>query len=78
MEQQNNTPVIPNEITFDEFDHLASFEFYSGKRLAKEKNLLQSTNLQDVRKGTHFVVSCGEVIIRVEATDYPDIERRIL
>lgn len=70
--------IIPNEIVVDETDHLASFEFYSGKRFAQEKNLKQSTNLQDVRNGSHFVVSCGEVIIKVAATDYPEIERRQL
>jgi hypothetical protein len=68
----------PKEITLDETDHLASFDYYAGLSYAKKRNLKQSTYLQDVRKGTHFVVSCGDVIVKVSETDFPEVERREL
>ena len=54
----------------------ASFSYYDGIHYAKEKGLKQSTEFSDVRKGTHFIVCCGDVMVKVEETDYPDIKRR--
>ena len=65
----------PKEITVDETDHLASFDYYTGLSYAKKNNLKQSTDLQDVRKGTHYVVSCGDVVVKVSETDFPEVER---
>lgn len=70
----------PKEITKDTDDGLevASFEFYTGQAYAKEKGLIQATNFADVSKGTHFIVCCGDVMVKVESEDFPNIERRLL
>lgn len=65
----------PKEITVDETDHLASFDYYTGLSYVKKNNLKQSSDLQDVRKGTHYVVSCGDVVVKVSETDFPEVER---
>lgn len=68
----------PKEITFckETKIHTASFGYYDGVNYAKEKGLIQSTNFSDVRKGTHFIVCCGDVMIKVEETEFPEIKRR--
>jgi len=70
----------PKEITVcsDTGIHTASFGYYEGIRYIKEKGLKQSTKFSDVRKGTHFIICCGDVMVKVQDTDYPDIERRII
>jgi hypothetical protein len=71
--------IKPKEITRCEDTEIdtASFEYYSGIKEAKVRNLKQTTNFIDVVKYTHFIVSCGEVMIRVNHEEYPEIERRI-
>jgi len=68
----------PKEITFCIDTHIetASFEFRDGINYAKEKGLKQSSEFSDVRKGTHFIVCCGDVMIKVESDDFLDIPRR--
>jgi len=69
----------PTEITqcCDTDLNTASFDYYSGIAYAKENNLKQTTDFADVRKGTHFIVMCGDVMIKVEPTDFPEMKRRI-
>jgi hypothetical protein len=55
--------------------HMASFAYYDGIRVAKLMKLKQTTELELVRKGTHFIVMCGDVVIRITANEYPEIER---
>jgi len=70
--------LIPTDITKckDTGLQTASFGYYDGIAYAKEKNLTQTTDFSDVRKGTHFIVCCGDVMIKVESTDFSDIKRR--
>tara|TARA_R110000851_G_scaffold315229_5_gene477613 strand:- start:12055 stop:12285 length:231 start_codon:yes stop_codon:yes gene_type:complete len=69
---------IPKEITkCNETDlETASFGYYEGIRFAKDNDLKQSTSFSEVRKGTHFIVCCGDVMVKVESNHYPNITRR--
>lgn len=76
-------PVIsnyPKEITRDSDNNLqiASYGYYDGIAVAREKSLKQTTSFLDVFNKTHFIVSCGDVMIRVEETDYPELNRRVI
>jgi hypothetical protein len=55
----------------------ASFSYYDGIHVVKEKQLKQTTNFSDVRNNNMFIVCCGDVMFKVEPTDYPTIQRRI-
>jgi len=70
--------LLPKEITkcVDTHLHTASFDFYTGMKYAKENNLLQTTEFSQVREGTHFIVCCSDVMVKVESSDYPEITRR--
>jgi len=67
----------PEEITrcSDTDLNTASFKYYDGIAYCKEHNLKQTTEFSDLRKGTHFMVMCGDVMVKVEESDFPDIER---
>lgn len=69
----------PKEITqdIDTGVNIASFDYYTGIKYAKEKGLQQTTSFSDIGKKTHFIVCCGDVMVQVEPTDYPEITRRI-
>jgi len=71
--------IIPKEITNDldggDIQH-ASFGYYDGIEYAKQNNLKQTTTFREVDEFTHFIVCCGDVMVRVKSTDYPDIPRR--
>lgn len=71
--------IIPKEITQDcDTDiNTASFDYYGGIKYCKERGLLQGTKWQDLAAGTHFIVCCGDVMVLVHPTDFPDIARRI-
>lgn len=73
-----NTTIQPEEITRCKETKLntASFKYYDGIQFAKDNNLQQTTSFSDVRQGTHFIVCCGYVMIKVEESDYPEIKRR--
>jgi len=70
---------IPKEITEDDItaQNIASFDYYTGIKYAESLGLKQSTSFTEVSNGTHFIVCCGDVMVQVEPTDYPDITRRI-
>ena len=74
-----NTTIEPTEITQDIDTNIntASFEYYNGIKFAELNNLKQTTSFADVNKGTHFIVCCGDVMVNVLPTHYPDITRRI-
>ncbi len=69
----------PKEITkdIDTGAETASFSYNEGISFADDKGLKQTTSFSDVRKGTHFIVCCGDVMINVSPEDYPHIERRM-
>ena len=69
----------PKEITqdIDTAVNIASFDYYTGIQYAKDNNLIQTTSFNDVNAKTHFIVCCGDVMVRVEPTDYPNITRRV-
>lgn len=70
--------IQPTEITKckDTGMHTASYEFYSGIREAERRELKQTTDFADVRRGTHFIVCCGDVMLRLHEQEYPEINRR--
>jgi hypothetical protein len=73
--------MLPKDINQDPENNninIASFGYYDGINVAKEKGLQQTTSFNDVFKGTHFIVCCGDVMMKVEQNDYPEIERRII
>lgn len=69
----------PKEITqdIDTAINIASFDYYSGIQYAKDNNLEQTTSFSDVNAGTHFIVCCGDVMVKVTKEDYPEITRRV-
>lgn len=72
--------ITPKEISHD-FDtdiHYASFSYNDGISYAEQKGLNQTTKFGDLDKGTHFIVSCGDVLVAVNHDDFPEIERRVL
>lgn len=74
------TEFTPKEITVDvdynEPLHLASFSYYDGIEYAKSKELRHTTTFRDVFAFTHYIVACGDVMIRVKPEDFPEIPRR--
>lgn len=70
--------IKPTEITrcSETGMNTASFDYYSGIKYIKDKGLEQTADFKDVREGTHFVVCCGDVMVKVEETDFPDVPRR--
>ncbi len=72
--------LTPKDITKDRDTGIetASFGYYDGIDFARERNLEQSTSFSDVNKGTHFIVCCGDVMLKVKETDFPDTPRRML
>lgn len=69
---------IPKEITSDKDSQfgfeVASFDYYSGIEVAKLNNLKQRPF---VGEGL-FMVCCGDVMIEVSSSDFPNITRRII
>jgi hypothetical protein len=74
------TNIQPKEITkdVDTGYQVASFEYYEGLKFAKDNKLIQTTNFKDVFAGTHYIVCCGDVMVKVKTENYPNIERRII
>lgn len=71
---------IPKDITRDTRSgvDVASFGYYAGVEYCRLKGLKFSTSFDEVFKGTHYLVCCGDVMVTVEPDAYPDIERRLL
>ncbi len=72
--------LTPTDITIDKDNeqHTASFSYYDGIQYAKDNNLKQTTSFTDVSKGTHFIVCCGDVMVKIEPLDFSTITRRII
>lgn len=73
--------VSPKEITIDPDNNnveIASFGYYDGSFYVKEAKLKQTGSFEEVIAGTHFMVCCGDIMVKVEPTDYPKITRRII
>ncbi len=72
--------IIPKEITKDSDNNseYAHFDYYSGIQYAKDNNLKQTTKWNKVKDKISFIVMCGDVVVRINETDYPEIERRII
>jgi hypothetical protein len=70
-----NTSLLPKEITqdCDTEENTASFDYYTGIKIAKELGLKQSTNTKE----GNFMVCCGDVMFKVKPSDYPEVTRRI-
>jgi hypothetical protein len=71
---------VPKDITQDSETsaNIASFDYYSGIRYCQLLGIKQHTHFNAVNDWKHFIVCCGDVMVRVKSTDYPNIERRIL
>jgi hypothetical protein len=57
---------------------VASFGYYEGIKFAKLNNLIQATNFKEVFAGTHYIVCCGDVMVKVNPNDYQHITRRVI
>lgn len=70
---------LPTEITkcCDTGIETASFDYYTGIKYVVEHNIPQTTKMSLIQDGSHFIVCCGDVMIGVQPTDFPEIERRI-
>lgn len=69
----------PKEITqdCDTAENIASFDYYAGLKYAELLGLKQTGSFRDVSEGTHFIVCCGDVMVKMQPTDYPELTRRI-
>lgn len=67
--------IRPKEITqdCDTGVNYASFSYHEGIQFAEANGLKQNSN--NMNAGS-FIVCCGDVMLKVEPTDYPHIERR--
>lgn len=72
--------IQPIEITInsDNGIQIASFNYYDGLKVIKDRNLTQSTSFTDVFKGSNFIVCCGDIMFKVLEIDYPEIQRRTI
>lgn len=73
--------ILPKEITVDPDNNninIASFGYYDGIAVITERKLKQTTMFRNVFEGTHFIVCCGDVMLKVNEDEYPTIERRII
>lgn len=70
--------ITPTEITrcVDTETQIASFDYYDGIAYAKKNKLKQAVKINDLYKGTHYIVCCGNVMINVTPQDYPEIIRK--
>jgi hypothetical protein len=76
--------IVPKEITIQseyidnekvEY-HIAHFSYYDGTRYATSRKLRQTTKWYQLIDQTHFIVACGDVMVRIEPKDFPGIRRR--
>lgn len=69
--------IKPKEITKDIDTGLetASFGYYDGIQYCKENNIQQSKTTRWSK--SEFIVCCGDVMLEVESTQFPEIERRV-
>lgn len=58
--------------------NIADFSYYLGLLLVRSKGLKQTTSFTDLITGQYYMVLCGTVLLKVESTDYPEVERKSL
>jgi hypothetical protein len=79
---REKTLALPKDINTCEYPegliHTASFDYYAGMKYVELNHMKQSSDMGDTRKFTHYVVCCGDVMIRVLPEDFPEVERRPL
>lgn len=77
---QDTILIIPKEITrYSNIGvDIASFSYYEGKAFTTLHGLMQTTDFKDVYTGTHFTVCCGDIMVKVEETNYPSMDRRLI
>lgn len=70
----------PKEITkdCDTGKEVASFDYYGGLKYVTDNNLTQSGTVGDVFDGKAYIICCGDIMVGVKETDFPDIKRRII
>jgi len=75
-----NLGIVPKSIDRYVYSgrELASFGYYDGISYCKSMGLHHTTSFNKVDHGTHYMVSCGDVIIRVDADMFPEIERNVV
>lgn len=76
----NTNIMTPIEITQDSDNgmNFASFTIDEGKNYAQTVNKTRCTNIMQVDVTSEYWVSLGHVVMMVEPSDFPDIERRII
>lgn len=67
--------ITENSVTKEQF---ASFNYYDGIEYAKSNCMKHTTKLKELKDKKHFLVCCGDVMIKVDSNDFPHIKRRIL
>lgn len=71
--------LTPKEITKDSLNReFAFFDYSTGMHYVREHNLKPSIYYYEVAQGSHYLVTCGYVAVKVSSTDYPDIQRKLL
>ena len=75
-----HTNFIPKDITKDKDNGLeiASFSYYAGIQYAKHHKLQQTTDFEQIISRTHYIVCCGDVMVRVKSSQYTGVPRRKL
>ena len=69
--------ITPKEITIDSQNncHIAHFSYYDGIQFAKENDKHFTMYYKEVVNENKYMVACGDIMIRVEKTDYLNIVR---
>ena len=76
-----NTNIMkPVEITQDSDNgiNFASFSIDEGKKYAQTIGKTRCTNIMQVDVTSEYWVMSGQVVMMVEPSDFPEIERRII
>lgn len=70
----------PKEITkdIDSGIEIASFPYYDGIHFCKENEIKQATTTSQLGSGNGYIVSCGDVMLRTNSKEWPEIERRLI
>lgn len=73
---------VPREITTIEYGnelvHIATFDFYSGLAYVKAQGCKHTIEFRKVYENSCFIVCCGDIMVRILSTDFPNIIRRPL
>ncbi len=73
--------MTPKEITIDPDNNnaeIAHFSYYDGISYVRENGQQFTTSYRMILTGDYYMVCCGDVMLRVEPTDFPEIPRRTI